>query len=139
MIKDHNYSKNKKERPLLKAVGSVLFAIVASSHHWLHTLLIALGLTTLGTGLLSLPPNIRLIFLMISLILSVWFLRVAKLKWSRNRPAAWVYLISSPISIILVITAIPDTITSVYPQDPVQQQQEKQQNTEQQHNHDEHI
>jgi energy-coupling factor transporter transmembrane protein EcfT len=138
MIKDHNYSKNKKERPLLKAVGSVLFAIIASSHHWLHTLLIALGLTTLGTRLLSLPPSISLVFLIISLILSVWFIRVAKLKWSRNRPAAWVYLISSLISIILVITAIPDTITSVYTPDPVKQQ-EKQQNTEQQHNHDEHI
>ncbi|MDQ0232409.1 hypothetical protein [Metabacillus malikii] len=138
MIKDHNYSKNKKERPLLKAVGSVLFAIIASSHHWLHTLLIALGLTTIGTGLLSLPPSISLVFLIISLILSVWFIRVAKLKWSRNRPAAWVYLISSLISIILVITAIPDTITSVYTPDPVKQQ-EKQQNTEQQHNHDEHI
>jgi energy-coupling factor transporter transmembrane protein EcfT len=138
MIKDRNYSKNKKERPLLKAVGSVLFAIIASSHHWLHTLLIALGLTTLGTGLLSLPPSISLVFLIISLILSVWFIRVAKLKWSRNRPAAWVYLISSLISIILVITAIPDTIISVYTPDPVKQQ-EKQQNTEQQHNHDEHI
>ena len=45
---------------------------------------------------------------------------------------------SSLISIILVITAIPDTITSVYTPDPVKQQ-EKQQNTEQQHNHDEHI
>ena len=42
------------------------------------------------------------------------------------------------ISIILVITAIPDTITSVYTPDLVKQQ-EKQQNTEQQHNHDEHI
>ena len=119
-------------------MGSVLFAIIASSHHWLHTLLIALGLTTLGTRLLSLPPSISLVFLIISLILSVWFIRVAKLKWSRNRPAAWVYLISSLISIILVITAIPDTITSVYTPDPVKQQ-EKQQNTEQQHNHDEHI
>ncbi len=119
-------------------MGSVLFAIIASSHHWLHTLLIALGLTTLGTGLLSLPPSIRLILLVISLILSVWFLRVAKVKWSRNRPAAWVYLISSLISIILVITAIPDTLTSVYPKNEPVQQQEQQQNTEQQHNHDEH-
>ena len=50
----------------------------------------------------------------------------------------WVYLISSLISIILVITAIPDTIPSVYTPDSVKQQ-EKQQNTEQQHNHDEHI
>ncbi|MDM5205382.1 hypothetical protein [Cytobacillus kochii] len=138
MTKDGNHPNTKKERTLLKAVGSVLFAIIASSHHWLHTLLIALGLTTLGTGLFALPPSFRLVFLLISLILSLWFIRVAKKKWSRNRPASWVYLISSLISIILVITAIPDTITNLNQSDPVQQQ-EQQQDTQQQHDHDEHI
>lgn len=120
-----NHSNAKKERPLLKAVGSVLFAIIASSHHWLHTLLVALGLTTLGTGLLALPPTLKLVFLLVSLAFSIWFIRVAKHKWARNRPAAWVYLISSLISIILVFTAIPNTITSL--NQPVQQQEPQQQ------------
>ncbi len=127
MTEDKNHSNPKKERTFLKAVGSVLFAIIASSHHWIHTLLIALGLTTLGTSLLAMPPSIKLVFLVISLALSIWFLRVAKKKWSKDRPAAWVYLISSIISIILVITAIPDTITSLNQPDPVQQQDQQQQ------------
>lgn len=126
MTEDKNHSNPKKERTFLKAAGSVLFAIVASSHHWIHTLLIALGLTTLGTSLLAMPPFIRLLFLLISLALSIWFLRVTKKKWSKDRPAAWVYLISSIISIILVITAIPDTITSLNQPDPVQQQDQQQ-------------
>lgn len=129
MNKDHNYSQPKKERTLLKAIGSVIFAIIASSHHWLHTLLVALGLTTLGAGIFALPPTIKLIFLLVSLILSVWFIMVARRKWSRDRPAAWVYLISSLISIILVITAIPGTVSGL--NQPVQQEQ-----PQQQHGHD---
>ncbi|MBM4764623.1 hypothetical protein [Bacillus sp. B15-48] len=119
---NHNHSHSKKERTFIKAAGSVLFAIIASSHHWLHTLLIALGLTSLGAGLIAMPPTIRLIFLLVSLALSVWFIIVAKRKWFRDRPAAWVYLISSLLSIVLVMTAIPDTITSL--NQPVQQEQE---------------
>lgn len=132
MTKDKNHTNPKKERTLLKAVGSVFFAIIASSHHWIHTLLIALGLTTLGTSLLAMPPSIRLVFLLISLALSAWFLRVAKKKWSKDRPAAWVYLISSIISIVLVITAIPDTITSLNQPDPVQQLDQQQEPDQQQ-------
>lgn len=113
MAKFNHHSGTKKDRAILKATGSVLFAIIASSHHWLHTLLIALGLTTLGAGIFTMPPLFKLIFLFISLILSGWFLFVAKRKWSINRPAAWVYLISSIISIILVLTAIPDTLNSL--------------------------
>jgi len=130
MTKKKNDPKTKKERALLKAIGSVLLAIIASSHHWLHTLLIALGLTTLGTGLFALPPTLRLVFLLVSLVLSVWFIIVAKRKWSRNRPAAWVYLISSLISIILVFTAIPDTITNF--NQPVQQEQKQEDSNQEQ-------
>jgi phosphoglycerol transferase MdoB-like AlkP superfamily enzyme len=137
MTKNTNHSNPKKEKTILKAIGSVLFAIIASSHHWLHTLLIALGLTTLGTSLLAMPPSIRLVFLLISLTLSIWFIRVARKRWNRNRPAAWVYLISSLISIILVFTAIPDSISSFNQPDPVQQQ-EPQQLPEQDHDHNSH-
>ncbi|WP_270578541.1 hypothetical protein [Caldibacillus thermoamylovorans] len=103
----------KKERAILKATGSVLLAIIASSHHWLHTLLIALGLTTLGAGLFTMPPLIKILFMLLSLVLSGWFLIVAKRKWPINRPAAWVYLLSSIISIIFVLSAIPDTLNSL--------------------------
>jgi hypothetical protein len=110
---NHHFSKPKKERAFLKAIGSVLLAVIASSHHWLHTLLIALGLTSLGAGFLSMPPIIKLVFLLISLAFSVWFIIVAKRKWYRNRPAAWVYVVSSIISIIIVFTALPDSIASL--------------------------
>lgn len=125
MNKNKKHSNVKKERTLLRAIGSVLFAIIASSHHWLHTLLIALGLTTLGAGLVSLPPALKAVFLLVSLVFSIWFIIVAKRKWHGNRPAAWVYLISSVISIVLVITAIPQTITALT--QPAQQQQLQQQ------------
>lgn len=105
--------QEKKERPFVKAIGSVLFAIIASSHHWLHTLLLALGLTTLGTGLFSLSPAYRLIFLGVSLLFSIWFIFVAKKKWKNNRAAAWVYLVSSILSIIIVATSIPQVLTSL--------------------------
>jgi hypothetical protein len=66
----------KKEKGILKAIGSVLIAIFASSHHWVHTLLIALGLTSLGTGLFSLSPWVKIVFMLISLVISVLMLRV---------------------------------------------------------------
>ena len=118
-----NHSNEKKDKVILKSIGSVLIAIIASSHHWLHTLLIAIGLTTLGAGLFALPPAFKAVFLLISLSFSIWFIIVAKRKWNRNRPAAWVYLISSLISIVLVLTAIPETITSL--NQPVQQDQDQ--------------
>lgn len=120
MNKTANVSNGKKEKSVLKAIGSVLLAIIASSHHWLHTLLIALGLTTLGSGLLALPPSLRLIFLLISLIISVRFTFVAKHRWHQNRATAWVYLISSIISIVLVITILPQTFETMFNQ-PAQQ------------------
>jgi hypothetical protein len=132
MANHNHHSKPKKERALLKGIGSVLLAVIASSHHWIHTLLIALGLTTLGAGLLAMPPIIKLVFLLISLAFSIWFIVVAKRKWHRNRPAAWVYVISSIISIIIVLTAIPDSIKSLYQPD-IQEQP-----TEQSDDHEKH-
>lgn len=125
MTNNNHHSTPKKERALLKAIPSVLLAIIASSHHWLHTLLITLGLTTLGAGFLAMPPIIKLAFLLISLAFSLWYIFVAKRNWSRNRPAAWVYIISSIISIIIVFTAIPDTIASLKQPDNVEQPTEQ--------------
>ncbi len=62
MAQNYKHSSVKKDRTLLKAGTSILFAIIASSHHWLHTLLIALGLTTLGANLLALSPIMRFCF-----------------------------------------------------------------------------
>ncbi|MDA8228615.1 MAG: hypothetical protein M0T74_13130 [Desulfitobacterium hafniense] len=121
MNKSETVQNEKKDKGILKGIGSVLFAIIASSHHWVHTLLIALGLTTFSTSLLSLSPPIKLIFLLVSLLVSAWFIRVAKRRWSYDRPSAWVYLISSIISIVLVITALPQTISTLT--QPFQQQQ----------------
>lgn len=124
---------DKRDKTLLKAVGSVVLAVIASSHHWLHTLLIALGLTSLGAGLISLSPSIKVIFLLVSLVVSLWFLKVSKRKWRLDRAAAWVYLVSSIISIILVITALPQTIAD-FKQEP--QEQEQQQNHDHDHSSD---
>jgi hypothetical protein len=71
-------SKYKRDKPLLKAIGSIVLAVIASSHHWLHTLLIALGLTSLGAGLISLSPFVKVMFLLFSLAVSLLFLRVSK-------------------------------------------------------------
>lgn len=115
--------QEKKGKTLIKAVSSVLLAVIASSHHWLHTLLIALGLTSLGAGLLSLPPFARIMIMIISIAVSLWFLNVCKRKWRTDRPAAWVYLISSIVSIILVMTSVPQTIADFNPETVQQEQQ----------------
>jgi phosphotransferase system glucose/maltose/N-acetylglucosamine-specific IIC component len=120
----------KKEKGILKAIGSILIAIVASSHHWVHTLLIALGLTSLGTGLLSLPPWIKIGFMLISLFISFLMLRVAKRKWNHHRSVSWVYLISSILSIIIVLTSLFQVFTSNNPN-----QQNKDQKVEHQQHH----
>ena len=117
----------KKEKGILKAIGSVLLAIVASSHHWVHTLLIALGLTTLGSGLLSLSPGVKLGFMLVSLLVSVWMIRVALRKWHHHRSVAWVYLISSIVSIVIVLTALPQVIAGNNPNQPPVQQTDHQQ------------
>lgn len=116
--------QEKKGKTLIKAVSSVLLAVIASSHHWLHTLLIALGLTSLGAGLLSLPPFARIMIMVISIAVSLWFLNVCKRKWRTDRPAAWVYLISSIVSIILVMTSVPQTIADFNPETVQQEQQD---------------
>jgi len=115
----------KKGKGIVQAIGSVLFAVIASSHHWVHTLLIALGLTTLSSSLLSLSPPAKIVFLLVSLFISGWFIVVVKRKWSYDRPSAWVYLISSVISIVMVISALPQAISDVIPPSQQQQQQQK--------------
>ncbi|KLU60867.1 hypothetical protein CEB3_c28400 [Peptococcaceae bacterium CEB3] len=116
MKKKANVSNGRKDKSILKAVGSVLWAIIASSHHWLHTLLIAFGLTTLGTGLLALPGPVRILFLLASLVISVRFLFVARRTWHHERATAWVYLISSIISIVLVVAVVPQTVGPMFNQ-----------------------
>ena len=130
-----NHPSKKRDKVILKSIGSIVLAIIASSHHWLHTLLIALGLTTLGAGLFAIPPAYKAVFLLISLTFSIWFLIVSKRKWNRNRPVAFVYLISSLISIVLVLTAIPETITSL---NQSEQQDQQKQSEQQQHDHNTH-
>ena len=123
MNKREAVQERKKSKGIIKATGSVLLAIIASSHHWVHTLLLALGLTTLSSSLLTLSPSTKIIFLVASLVVSTWFIFVAKRKWTYDRLAAGVYLISSIISIVLVITALPQAIAAVLP--PSQQQQQQ--------------
>lgn len=123
MKKSEAVKERKKGKGIIKGIGSVLLAVIASSHHWVHTLLLALGLTTLSSSLLSLSPPTKIIFLLVSLVVSAWFIHISKRKWSYDRPSAWVYLISSIISIVLVITALPQAISDVLPPSQAQQQQ----------------
>ena len=125
MKKSETVQERKEGKGFLKGIGSVLFAVIASSHHWVHTLLLALGLTTFSSSLLSLSPPTKLIFLLVSLVVSAWFIHIAKRKWSYDRPSAWVYLISSIISIALVITSLPQAVSAVLPPSQTQQQQGK--------------
>lgn len=128
----HPHHHIKKEKGVWKAIGSILLAIVASSHHWVHTLLLALGFTTLGTAIFSLSPTVKIVFMLISLLVSVWMIVVAARKWNHNRPVAWVYFISSLISIAIVITALPQTLAGMTHQ-PQQQQKEQHQQNQQHH------
>ncbi|GER71889.1 hypothetical protein BpJC7_31920 [Weizmannia acidilactici] len=106
-------SEKNKGKNIFKAIGSILFAIIASSHHWVHTLLIALGLTTLGSGLLSLSPSIKITFMAISLMISIWMIWSAIRKWNHHRSTAWIYLVSSIISIVIVATALVQTVVEI--------------------------
>ena len=65
MKRSEAFQERKKGKGIIKATGSVLLAIIASSHHWVHTLLLALGLTTLSSSLLSFSPTTKIIFLLI--------------------------------------------------------------------------
>jgi hypothetical protein len=112
--------EKKKGKNIFKAIGSILFAIIASSHHWVHTLLIALGLTTLGSGLLSLSPSIKIALMTVSLIISIWMIWSAIRKWNHHRSTACIYLASSIISIVIVITALVQTVVEIK-QTPVQE------------------
>lgn len=88
MKKGGAVQERKKGKGIIKGIGSVLLAVIASSHHWIHTLLLALGLTTLSSSLLSLSPLTKIIFLLVSLVVSAWFIHIAKRKWSYDRPTA---------------------------------------------------
>jgi hypothetical protein len=115
-IKPGSVSANKKSnrgKTILKTTGSVLFAIIATSHHWLHILLISVGLTSIGAVLFNMPPFLKVTLLIISLIISIRFIFVAKRKWSSERPVAWVYAISSILSIVIVFSAVPQTISTI--------------------------
>lgn len=120
--KSNQLQKSKKEKGILSAIGSILVAIFASSHHWLHTLLIAMGLTTLGTGLLTLSPWVKLLVMLISLVISGLMIRASVQKWNHHRSVSWVYLISSIISIIIVLSALFQAISSnnLFPQNDQQ-------------------
>ncbi|MCL6588054.1 MAG: hypothetical protein K6T72_16385, partial [Anoxybacillus sp.] len=102
-----------EKKSIFKAIGSILFAIIASSHHWVHTLLIALGLTTLGSGLFSMSPSVKISLMAVSLIISIWMTWSAISKWNHHRSIAWIYLVSSIISIVIVVTALFQTVTEI--------------------------
>jgi uncharacterized membrane protein (UPF0182 family) len=105
--------KSNRGKTVLKTIGSVFFAIIATSHHWLHMLLISVGLTSIGAVLFNMPPLLRIILLVISLAISIRFIFVAKRKWRHERPVAWVYVISSILSIVIVFSAVPQTINTI--------------------------
>ena len=63
MKKSEVVQERKTSKGIIKGIGSVLLAVIASSHHWVHTLLLALGLTTLSSSLISLSPPTKVIFL----------------------------------------------------------------------------
>lgn len=100
-------------KALLKSIISILFAIIATSHHWLHVLLISLGLTSVGAALFNLPPVLRIVLLFISLAVSIRFIFVAKRKWKRERSVAWVYVVSSILSIVIVFSVVPQTVSTI--------------------------
>ena len=60
------------------AVGAFLAAFLAGSHHWLHMMLLSVGV---GSGALLLSPGLRRAMLLLSLAMSAlslaWFLRKA--------------------------------------------------------------
>lgn len=105
--------KSGREKTWLKSAGSVLFAIIATSHHWLHVLLISIGLTSIGAALFNMPPVLKIILLLISLAISIRFMFAAKRKWKLERSVAWVYVISSLLSIVIVFSAIPQTVGAI--------------------------
>lgn len=65
-------------RSFLAAAGAFLAAFVASSHHWLHMLLLSLGVG-FGASALLFDPTIRRAMLVVSVIMTAlvawWMLR----------------------------------------------------------------
>lgn len=124
--------KSTQGKTWLKSIGSVLFAIIATSHHWLHLLLISVGLTSVGAFLIDMPSILKIILLILSLVISIRFIFVAKRKWRDERSVAWVYVVSSILSIVIVFSAVPQTIYAMI-QPPSNTQNQNNINT---HDHD---
>lgn len=97
------------------SIGSILIAIVASSHHWVHMLLIALGLGAVGAGLFTMPIPIRIGLVAVSVAVSIGMLFVAWHKRTKNKAVAWVYFISSIVSLVIIGTSLPTLVQSAAP------------------------
>lgn len=90
-----------------RSVGSILIAIVASSHHWLHMLLLTLGLGVLGVGITTMPLTLRIVLVVFSFVVSIGMLFVAWRKRIHNKVVAWVYFFSSVLSLVILATSLP--------------------------------
>ncbi|WP_353948382.1 hypothetical protein ABNN70_00475 [Sporolactobacillus sp. Y61] len=132
---DSDAKKSGQGKTWLKSIGSVLFAILATSHHWLHVLLISVGLTSIGAFLFNMSPLLKMILLIVSLLISVQFIFVAKRKWRHERSIAWVYAISSILSIVIVFSAIPQTIATFVQPSPDTQNQDSDNDSINTHDH----
>lgn len=49
----------------------------------------------------------------ISLMISIWMIWSAIRKWNHHRSTAWIYLVSSIISIVIVATALVQTVVEI--------------------------
>ncbi|MCL6444449.1 MAG: hypothetical protein K6T83_13525 [Alicyclobacillus sp.] len=112
----HGASRSRaSEKAIGSSIGSILIAIVTSSHHWVHMLLIALGLGAVGAGLFTMPIPIRIGLLVVSVVVSIGMLFVAWRKRTNNKAVAWVYFISSVVSLVIIATSVPTLVQSAAP------------------------